>query len=68
MAKYTIYIVTRREALRALGIRKSLLLSWERTTKIPRYPGRGGYTVPEFRRLLSCRKKQRRIDRGRHTP
>lgn len=50
-------IVTRREALSLLGIRKSSLFDLEREARIPRCRDREGYTPGELRRLFNAVRK-----------
>lgn len=47
------FIVTRRETLNILGIRKASLTHLERAAKLSDLPGRGGYTAVELKRLLA---------------
>ncbi|MBI4375120.1 MAG: hypothetical protein HY549_01595 [Elusimicrobia bacterium] len=45
-------VVTSKEALNLLGIRKGALISLEQAAKVQRVPKRDGYTDKELKRLL----------------
>lgn len=52
-AKVFDVVVTTKEALNLLGIRKGALFSLEQAAKVRRVPGREGYTNEELKRLLA---------------
>lgn len=45
-------VMTHKEALQVLGIRKGALVSLEQAAKVRHVAGRAGYTNEEFKRLL----------------
>lgn len=51
------FIITKREALNILGIRKASLAHIERAAKIPDIAHRDGYTAVELKRLLAKLRK-----------
>jgi hypothetical protein len=53
MEKTMDVVVTSKEVLQILGIRKGTLISLEKAAKVRHVAGRSGYTDEEFKRLVA---------------